>query len=248
MTIGADSALHRIQEAIDAIADTAYSHQRTFIVEVMGRNCGYLTLIAAITSEADVAFIPESPPESGWQDRMFDKLKAEREHGQRLNLILVGEGAKDRQGKSITADAVRKLIIDKFPDQHVSDARVTVLGHVQRGGSPSAFDRILGCRMGAEGILALKDFWDKPEAEASVASLVRNQEVRVNLIKSVAQTKAVGTAMKSRNFDEAVEIRGSTFQRNLSAYKMLSQISPPPAGSDHSGGFRILILCIGSPG
>lgn len=75
MTIGTDSALHRIIEAIDAIVTTASSHQRTFILEVMGRHCGYLALVAALASEADFVFIPEWPPESGWADRICAKIE-----------------------------------------------------------------------------------------------------------------------------------------------------------------------------
>lgn len=75
MTIGTDSALHRIIEAIDAIVTTASSHQRTFILEVMGRHCGYLALVAALASEADFVFIPEWPPEAGWAERMCEKIE-----------------------------------------------------------------------------------------------------------------------------------------------------------------------------
>lgn len=74
MTIGTDSALHRIIEAIDAIVATAYSHQRTFIMEVMGRHCGYLALVAALATEADFVFIPEWPPEVNWPDTLCKKL------------------------------------------------------------------------------------------------------------------------------------------------------------------------------
>nr|CAD7571959.1 unnamed protein product [Timema californicum] len=83
MTIGTDSALHRIIEAIDAIVSTAYSHQRTFIMEVMGRHCGYLALVAALTSEADYVFIPEWPPELDWRNKMCKKLLQAR-----LNFML----------------------------------------------------------------------------------------------------------------------------------------------------------------
>ena len=69
MTIGADSALHRIVEAIDSIASTAASHQRSFVVEVMGRHCGYLALMSAIAGGADYVFIPENPPDPGWEDQ-----------------------------------------------------------------------------------------------------------------------------------------------------------------------------------
>ncbi|KAG8230790.1 hypothetical protein J437_LFUL011354 [Ladona fulva] len=78
MTIGTDSALHRIIEAIDAIVSTAYSHQRTFIMEVMGRHCGYLSIVAALTSEADYVFCPESPPPADWPEKLCNKLEQAR--------------------------------------------------------------------------------------------------------------------------------------------------------------------------
>ncbi|GLV45889.1 Phosphofructokinase [Carabus blaptoides fortunei] len=139
MTIGTDSALHRIIESTDAIVSTAYSHQRTFIMEVMGRHCGYLALVAALTTEADFVFIPEDPAVIDWPQKLCSKLAQERQSGQRLNIIIVAEGAIDRTGQPITAEQVRKVVVDNLNQ----DTRITVLGHVQRGGSPSAFDRIL---------------------------------------------------------------------------------------------------------
>ena len=153
MTIGTDSALHRIIEAVDAMATTAISHQRAFVLEVMGRHCGYLALVAALACEADWVFIPEWPPEGDWEANLCSKLSQEQSLGQRLNIILVAEGATDREGKPITATMVKDLLVKRLN----FDTRITVLGHVQRGGSPSAFDRILGTRMGAEAVLALMD-------------------------------------------------------------------------------------------
>lgn len=106
MTIGTDSALHRITEAIDAISSTAESHRRTFIVEVMGRNCGYLALMSAIAGGADYVFLPESPPRDGWEDRMVEVLGRARAAGRRDSILIVAEGAKDRQGESITAERI----------------------------------------------------------------------------------------------------------------------------------------------
>jgi 6-phosphofructokinase 1 len=220
MTIGADSALHRIIEAIDNIATTASSHQRCFVLEVMGRHCGYLALVAALASEADWMFIPEWPPEQGWEDKLCDKLAQERKMGQRLNIIIVAEGAIDRDGKAITPDFIRELVASRLK----YDTRVTILGHVQRGGSPSAFDRILGCRMGAEAVLALMDA--TPETPACVVSLDGNQTVRVPLMECVERTKAVQAAMDKKNFDEAVKLRGRSFMNNLNTYKLLSKVHP----------------------
>ncbi|CAH1286316.1 unnamed protein product [Diabrotica balteata] len=221
MTIGTDSALHRIIEAIDAIVSTAYSHQRTFIMEVMGRHCGYLAIVAALTTEADYVFIPESPPPGDWKKRLCDKLEQERAAGQRLNIIIVAEGAIDRNGVAITAEQVKKVVVDNLHQ----DTRITVLGHVQRGGNPSAFDRVLGSRMGAEAVMALMESTE--ETEACVISLDGNQAVRIPLMEGVKQTKAVAKAMEEKQWDKAVELRGKSFQRNLETYKLLTRLKPP---------------------
>ncbi|KRY66910.1 6-phosphofructokinase, partial [Trichinella pseudospiralis] len=154
MTIGTDTALHRIIEAVDAVQSTAQSHQRwvlfifrmkvkyvSFVIEVMGRHCGYLALVAALASEADWAFIPEWPPPADWRDILCTRMQQAREQ----------EGAVDRDGNPITSNMIRDLVVDRL---HY-DTRVTVLGHVQRGGNPSAFDRLLGSRMGAEAVLGM---------------------------------------------------------------------------------------------
>lgn len=245
MTIGTDSALHRIIESVDAIATTATSHQRTFILEVMGRHCGYLALVAALASEADYVFIPEWPPEQDWPERLCNKLKQERELGKRLNIIIIAEGAIDHTGKIITADQVREIIVDKLKQ----DTRITVLGHVQRGGSPSAFDRILGCRMGAEAVLALKEA--KPDTEACVISLDGNQAVRVPLMQCVERTKKVAAAMAAKDWNLAVKLRGRSFERNLATYKLLTRIRPPRMTSTesehHRSTYRLAVMHIGAP-
>ncbi|KAL9916074.1 ATP-dependent 6-phosphofructokinase isoform X1 [Glossina fuscipes] len=221
MTIGTDSALHRIIEAIDAIVSTAYSHQRTFIMEVMGRHCGYLAVVAGLCCEADYIFVPEYPPKNDWPEQLCQKLIQERNAGQRLNIIIIAEGAIDRDGSSITADMVKKVVWDKLKQ----DTRITVLGHVQRGGNPSAFDRVLGCRMGAEAVLALMEA--KADSVPVVVSLDGNQAVRVPLMECVERTKAVENAMNNKDWDLAVKLRGRSFERNLQTYKMLTRLKPP---------------------
>ncbi|XP_035211401.1 ATP-dependent 6-phosphofructokinase-like isoform X2 [Stegodyphus dumicola] len=245
MTIGTDSALHRIIESIDAIVTTASSHQRTFILEVMGRHCGYLALVGALASEADFVFIPEWPPEREWPQTLCRKLQQERDNGQRLNIILVAEGAQDKDGNPISAEQVKKVIEDKLQQ----DTRITVLGHVQRGGSPSAFDRILGCRMGAEAVHALLEA--TPDSEACVVSLDGNQAVRVPLMQCVEKTKAVGYAMDSKQWEEAVKLRGRSFERNLQTYKMLTRLRPPKSVFDNLGhgkkGYTLAVMHVGAP-
>nr|XP_012149350.1 PREDICTED: ATP-dependent 6-phosphofructokinase isoform X2 [Megachile rotundata] len=250
MTIGTDSALHRIIESIDAIVSTAYSHQRTFIMEVMGRHCGYLALVTAICCEADFVFIPEWPPEQDWPSKLCKKLLQERLTGQRLNIIIVAEGAVDRNGEPITAEKVHKVVVDKLQQ----DTRITVLGHVQRGGNPSAFDRVLGCRMGAEAVMALMEA--TPETEACVVTLDGNQAVRLPLMECVRRTKAVAHAMADKNWELAVQLRGKGFARNLETYKMLTRLKAPVDHdpSKESNGptltkdhYTLAVMHIGSP-
>jgi len=240
MTIGTDSALHRIIEVADAIIPTAYSHQRTFILEVMGRHCGYLALVAGIVTEADFVFAPEWPPEENWPEKLCKKLELERESGQRLNIIIVSEGAIDREGHPITAEGVKKVVVDRLG----MDTRITVLGHVQRGGAPSAFDRLLGCRMGAEAVLALVEA--KPDTEPCVVTLVGNVAVRVPLMACVEKTQAVTKAMAEKNWELAIQLRGPSFTTNLHTYRMLSRLKPPPVVGEKKG-WRLAVINVGSP-
>uniref|UniRef100_A0A668AXF7 Phosphofructokinase, platelet n=1 Tax=Myripristis murdjan TaxID=586833 RepID=A0A668AXF7_9TELE len=205
MTIGTDSALHRIIEVVDAIMTTAQSHQRTFVLEVMGRHCGYLALVSALACGADWVFIPEMPPEDGWEENMCQKLSESRSRGSRLNIIIVAEGAMDRHGKPVTSDFVKDLVVRCLG----FDTRVTILGHVQRGGTPSAFDRILASRMGVEAVLALLEA--SANTPACVVSLVGNQAVRLPLMECVQMTQEVQKAMDEKKFEEAVRLRGSSF-------------------------------------
>uniref|UniRef100_A0A0N5A958 ATP-dependent 6-phosphofructokinase n=1 Tax=Syphacia muris TaxID=451379 RepID=A0A0N5A958_9BILA len=243
MTIGTDTALQRIIEAVDSVMSTAQSHQRSFVIEVMGRHCGYLALIAALASEADFCFIPEWPAPTDWPDVLCKKLQMMRHQGQRLNIIIVAEGAIDREGKQITADMVREVIKKTL---HY-DTRVTVLGHVQRGGMPSAFDRLLGCRMGAEAVLALMEM--TPESEPCVISLDGNLMCRVPLMESVKRTQAVQKAMDEHRWAEAVKLRGRSFQRNLDTYRLLAKLRIPEEADNLSEGmkFNVAVVNVGAP-
>ncbi len=145
ITIGVDTALNIALEAIDRLKTTASSHQRAFLVEVMGRDCGYLAMMAGIAGGADVVAIPESPcdPES-----IAQTFRASHERGKTHAIGVIAEGAKFKVGD----------IAAYFKANHERigyELRVTTLGHVQRGGIPSAFDRILAARMGVEAVEAL---------------------------------------------------------------------------------------------
>ncbi|XP_029450853.1 ATP-dependent 6-phosphofructokinase, muscle type isoform X2 [Rhinatrema bivittatum] len=237
MTIGTDSALHRIMEIVDAITTTAQSHQRTFVLEVMGRHCGYLALVTALACGADWVFIPESPPEEQWEEHLCRRLRETRDRGSRLNIIIVAEGAIDLQGNPITSEDVKNLVVKRLG----YDTRVTVLGHVQRGGTPSAFDRILGSRMGVEAVMALLE--GTPDTPACVVSLSGNQAIRLPLMECVQVTKDVTKAMHEKRFQDAVKLRGRSFENNWNVYKILAHVRPSPTKS----GYKLAVLNVGAP-
>jgi len=146
VTIGVDTALNISIEAIDRLKVTGSSHQRAFLVEVMGRNCGYLALMSAIAGGAEAVVIPEveSDPEE-----IANILSKAYERGKSHAIVVVAEGAKYNAAKLIEYFAEHK-------DRIGFALRATVLGHVQRGGTPSASDRILGSRLGAEAVDCLE--------------------------------------------------------------------------------------------
>lgn len=150
-SIGVDTAMNTIVEACDKIADTATAHDRTFIVEVMGRDCGYLAMTSAIAVGADLALFPEAgKQESEIVDQIVDTVIAVRKRQTRKarRVIII-----KAEGVSIPIDALKtkvdKRLCELAPDADPSgiETRVTVLGHVVRGGRPSAFDRLLGSRL-----------------------------------------------------------------------------------------------------
>lgn len=146
MTIGYDTALNTIMEAVDKIRDTASSHERLFIIEVMGRECGYLALNGAIATGAEAAIIPEVSYQT---DQLGEFISHGFRKSKNSSLVLVTEG--DITGGAM---ALAERVKNEYPQY---DVRVTILGHVQRGGSPTASDRILASRMGAAAIDALND-------------------------------------------------------------------------------------------
>ncbi|XP_023139651.1 ATP-dependent 6-phosphofructokinase, platelet type isoform X3 [Amphiprion ocellaris] len=239
MTIGTDSALHRIIEVVDAIMTTAQSHQRTFVLEVMGRHCGYLALVSALACGADWVLIPEMPPEDGWEEKMCQKLSANRAGMKRLNIIIVAEGAIDHSNKPITTDYIKNLVVKCLG----FDTRVTILGHVQRGGTPSAFDRILASRMGVEAVLALLE--TTANTPACVVSLCGNQSVRLPLMECVQMTQEVQKAMDQKRFEEAVKLRGRSFENNLKTYKLLAHRKPETELP--TSNFNVAVLNVGAP-
>jgi 6-phosphofructokinase 1 len=146
-TIGYDTALNTVVEAIDKIRDTANSHNRLFLVEVMGRDAGDIALNAGIGAGAEEILIPE---QDMGRLRLIESLKKSKKSGKTSSIIVVSEG--DQIGKNIFKLA--SYIEDNLTGYEV---RVTVLGHIQRGGSPSCFDRVLASRLGVKAVDALID-------------------------------------------------------------------------------------------
>lgn len=241
MTIGADTALHRITEAIDAITSTAASHQRAFIIEVMGRNCGYLALMASISSGADWVLIPESPPDiENWEQRMCEVLKKGREVGRRHSIVVVAEGACDRNGNPIETDYVKSVLKERLG----ADTRVTILGHVQRGGAPSAYDRLLGSLLGHAAVQAITK--GEAEEEPQLLGIRQNRVQRSSLLENVEATHSVADFIAERNYEKAMELRGGSFKdafRTLRTLIRAKPHEPDPGRTRH----RIAVLHAGPP-
>lgn len=144
-TIGVDTALNIALEAIDRLKTTASSHQRAFLVEVMGRNCGYLALMAGLAGGAEVVVVPEVETTP---DAIARELRAAYERGKAHALAVVAEGARQNAAALATYFHEHQARIG-------FDLRTTTLGHVQRGGQPTAYDRLLATRLGAGAVDAL---------------------------------------------------------------------------------------------
>jgi 6-phosphofructokinase 1 len=241
MTIGVDSALHRITEAVDAITSTAASHQRTFVVKVMGRNCGYLALMGALACGADWVLIPESPPDvDNWQDEMALRLSTGRKAGRRDSIVVIAEGAQDREGKYIGSSDVQRALEERLGEE----VRVTVLGHVQRGGQPSAFDRNLGTQMGYAAIEAV--LAAKPSDEPVLIGIKGNRITKSPLMDSVEKTHAVADAIAVKDYERAMDLRSSSFKDAFRTLKTMVRALPHPIEEGQKR-FRIALLNAGAP-
>ncbi|MDR2825090.1 MAG: 6-phosphofructokinase [Prevotellaceae bacterium] len=174
-TIGYDTALNTIIDAVDKIRDTAKSHERLFFIEVMGRDAGFLALNSAIASGAEAAIIPE-------RETKVDQIEE-----------LIGHGFRKSKNSSIVIVAESEVtggangLAERMRVEHPEyDVRVTILGHIQRGGSPTAQDRIIASRMGAAAIEALK------EGQRNIMiGIVNDEIVYVPFTKAIKDNKAV---------------------------------------------------------
>jgi 6-phosphofructokinase 1 len=172
ITIGVDTALNIALEAIDRLKVTASSHHRTFLVEVMGRDCGYLALMTGIAGGAEAITLPEQPTDP---ETLVKVVRSAYEWGKRHALLVLAEGAD--------YDAARLSRYFRDHDKIDFDVRVTILGHVQRGGAPGVFDRLLATRLGA----------------AATEALARGEHgVLVGLVDGSTRTTPLGEVVKSK--------------------------------------------------
>lgn len=172
-TVGYDTALNTIMECVDKIRDTATSHERLFFVEVMGRDAGFLALNSAIASGSEAAIIPEKETSVAQLDELINNGFRKSKNS---SIVIVAEGGGGAQ-------AMADRIHQQYPEY---DIRVSILGHLQRGGSPTAYDRILASRMGVAAIEALMD-----EQRSIMIGIVNDQIVHVPFSKAIKDDKQV---------------------------------------------------------
>nr|WP_113075030.1 6-phosphofructokinase [Petrotoga sp. 9PW.55.5.1] len=172
MSIGVDTCLNTVIDVLQKLKDTASSHERAFIVEVMGRTSGYIALMTGLAIGAEAVIIPEIPTD---YDSLAEKMWEERKRGKINSIVVVAEG-------SASAYTVARHLENRIG----FETRITILGHIQRGGSPSAFDRILASRMGNESVKSLI------EGEFNVMiGLSRNDLIRTPIEKVLAEKKSL---------------------------------------------------------
>jgi len=174
-TIGYDTALNTIVDAVDKIRDTASSHERLFFIEVMGRDAGFLALNSALASGAEAAIIPERETKV---DQLEELIKNGFRKSKNSSIVIVAE-SEVTGGANGLAERMRK----EHPEY---DVRVTILGHIQRGGSPTAYDRILASRMGVAAVDALLD-----EQRSIMVGIVNDEIVHVPFTKAIKDDKPV---------------------------------------------------------
>jgi ATP-dependent phosphofructokinase / diphosphate-dependent phosphofructokinase len=194
-TFGHDSAVWVVSEALDRLHTTASSHHRVIVVEVMGRYAGWIALNGGIAGGADIILIPEIP--FSW-DKIYDKILTRELSGKKFSLVCVAEGAKPIDGIMVTKGldikrhdpvqlgGIGEVVSKRIEDNTGRESRVTVLGHVQRGGSPTPFDRILSTKFGAYAIeLAYKGQFGR------MVALKGNEVKNVRIIDAIARQKLV---------------------------------------------------------
>jgi ATP-dependent phosphofructokinase / diphosphate-dependent phosphofructokinase len=194
-TFGFDTAVNVATEAIDRLHTTAESHHRIIVCEVMGRHAGWIAVHAGLAGGADVILIPEIPIDI---EEVCEIVKKRRERGKTFSIIVVAEGAKFKEGQIVTQEerldafghvrlgGIGQIVSDFIEEKTGFETRVTVLGHIQRGGTPSAFDRVLGTRFGVGAVSLIKE-----KKFGYMVSLQGNKIEAVSIEKATDKLKTV---------------------------------------------------------
>lgn len=240
-TIGAYSSLERICEAVDYIDATAQSHSRAFVIEVMGRHCGWLALMAGIATGADYIFIPERPPKpEEWHQQLCKVVSRHRSHGKRKTIVIVAEGAIDTELNPISAQSVTDVLVKLG-----LDTRITTLGHVQRGGNAVAVDRLLATLQGVDAVDAILS--STPDTPSPMIGITENKIVRRSLVEAVAATQEVAKAIKAKDFDKAMSLRDTEFATSYENFLTINNADRETAKSPSDKPLNIAVVNIGAP-
>jgi 6-phosphofructokinase 1 len=194
-TFGFYTAVNIATECIDRLHTTAESHHRIIVVEVMGRHAGWIATFAGIAGGADAIFIPEEPIDI---DKACQSIKQRHDRGKTFSIVVVAEGARFKEGSAIAQEkkldafghvrlgGIGELLGKAIEEKTGYETRVSVLGHIQRGGTPTAFDRILGTRFGVKAVELVKN-----KKFASMVSFHANKITDVALEEAVRELKTV---------------------------------------------------------
>jgi len=212
-TFGFDTACNVVCEAIDRVHTTAEAHNRVMVVEVMGRDAGWIAMYSGIAGGADVILIPERPFDV---DKVAESIRQRHERGRYFSIIVVAEGAKftsEGQGSPVLSDmgkdefghvklgGIANILAREIEKRTGYETRAVVLGHIQRGGSPSAFDRVLATRYGLGAI----DMAHRGEF-GCMAALRNNKIVSIPLLDAIARNRTVD--------DEMIQIMDGLFEKS----------------------------------
>ena len=241
LTIGASTALLRICEALDSISSTASSHSRAFVVEVMGRHCGWLAMMAGIAAGADYVYLPEHPPSPQWRKELCDVLLQSRSTGKRKSIVIVAEGANDAELNPIRSTEIAEVLTNEL---HL-DTRVTTLGHTQRGGAPDARDRVLATLQSIEALKVLLE--DAPGKPSYIVGTRGNRLERIPLRHAIEVNNTLAQAMKERRFGDALRLRGEEFNDRLAAFLATTHMGMVEARPLPQRTHRMAIMHVGAP-
>lgn len=213
ISLGADTALHRVVESVDSVITTMISHDRIFVMEVMGRDCGWIALMSAFATGADFVFIPEAP-NNNWKEDMISSIQEVRSKGKKGIFVIVSEGAIDENKNKITSQEIVNHLITKTS----VEVKLLKLGHLQRGGAPSAFDRISGTLL---AIKATEYLLSGPEKDPVLVSC-QSGSFQFTPLDDFFNSKArIVKYQENGEFPKIMGERDVYFKRALALYEQL---------------------------